>query len=81
MEIFKLYTQTIISIRPLSFEESNNEYYDPELDKVYRKYIKDNSNPLTEQGQQNTGDKSNSFDELSIDKYILYTSFLRSIDF
>ena len=53
---------TIISIWTLSFEESSNEYDDPELAKVYRKYISDHSNSL------NSGDNSNSFDELSIDK-------------
>ena len=64
--IYTLNWQRQLSIRTLSFEETNNEYDDPELDKVYRKYILENSNSL-----QNTGDKSNSFDEFSIDKYCI----------
>merc|ERR1711971_347094 len=52
----------------VSFEETHNEYDDPELEKVYRKYITDNSNSL----QPNTEEQSNSFDELSIDKDSAY---------
>ena len=62
MFILYIHWGTIISVRTPSFEDSSNEYDDPELDKVYRKYISDHSNSL------NSGDKSNSFDEFSIDK-------------
>ena len=61
--IYTLHPERQLSSRIISFEETNNEYEDPELDKVYRKYILDNSL------QQNAGDRSNSFDEFSIDKY------------